>query len=229
MFLDRGAILKTVGERLNHLLRSNNTTQQALADKVKVTKQTISQLSADKIYHSKAIFPIAKHFGVDLDWLLTGKSSTGQIDCENNALILNKFHRIPVFTTRMLDKSLLLDNKLTLSTSTPEYELTDDPEYACLFAMTSTNNAMKIRFGVNSTLLFHTHLQAHDGDFIIVYLPEKDLFIYRDLKIERNKKLLIPLDDDLYKPLALQAEDLIVAVLYEKRIKREINTLSRNL
>ncbi|MCX7120703.1 MAG: helix-turn-helix transcriptional regulator [Gammaproteobacteria bacterium] len=179
--------MKTIGGRLNHLLRSNNVTQQELADKVKVTKQTISQLCADKIYNSKAVFPITKYFGVDLDWLLTGKSSTGQIDLENNLMILNKFHRIPVFTTRMLDKSLLINNKLMLNTITPEYELTDDSEYHRLFAMTSTNNAMKIRFGLSSTLIFHTNLQVHDGDFVIVYLPEKDLFIYRDLKIEKIK------------------------------------------
>ncbi|MCX7124805.1 MAG: helix-turn-helix transcriptional regulator, partial [Gammaproteobacteria bacterium] len=179
--------MKTIGERLNHLLRINNVTQQELAGKVKVTKQTISQLCADKIYNSKAVFPIAKYFGVDLDWLLIGKSTTGH-DTENNSLVLDKFHKIPVFTTRMLDKTLLIKNKLTLNTKTPEYELTADPEFQHLFAMTSTNNAMKIRFGLCSTLLFHTNLQAHDGDFVIVYLPEKDLFIYRDLKIEKNKK-----------------------------------------
>lgn len=219
--------MNTVGKRLNHLLQTHHVTQQVLAAKVKVTKQTISQLCADKIYNSKAIFPIAKYFGVDLDWLLTGKSLTGEAGIDNAALVLNKFHHIPVFTTRMLDKSLLQNGQLILNTNTPEYELTADPDYHYLFAMTSTNNAMKIRFGATSTLLFHTNLQAHDGDFVIVYLPEKDLFIYRDLKIEKNKKLLIPLDDDLYKPLAIQPDDLIVAVLYEKRVKREINTLSR--
>lgn len=218
--------MKTVGERLTHLLHTHHVTQQDLADKVKVTKQTISQLCADKIYNSKAVYPIAKYFGVDLDWLLTGKSAAGEVGADGVGLILNKFHYIPVFTTRMLDKSLLHNHRLVLKTNTPEYELTTDPDYAYLFAMTSTNNAMKIRFGATSTLIFHTHLQPHDGDFVIVYLPEKDLFVYRDLKVEKNKKLLIPLDDDLYKPLALQSDDLIVAVLYEKRVKREINTLS---
>lgn len=218
--------MKTVGERLAHLLQTHHVTQQTLASKVKVTKQTISQLCADKIYNSKAIYPIAKYFGVELDWLLTGKSMHSDITTDNMGLVLNKFHQIPVFTTRMLDKSLLVNNQLSLTMATPEYELTADPHYQYLFAMTSTNNAMKIRFGVSSTLIFHTHLQPHDGDFVIVYLPEKDLFIYRDLKIEKNKKLLIPLDDDLYKPLAMQQDDFIVAVLYEKRVKREINTLS---
>jgi hypothetical protein len=157
---------------------------------------------------------------------MTDQSASLDVDSENSSLVLNKFRKIPVFTTRMLDKSLLVDNKLVLNAITPEYELTADSDYRCLFAMTSTNNAMKIRFGASSTLIFHTEIQAHDGDFVLVYLPEKDLFIYRDLKIQKNKKLLIPLDDDLYKPLEIQDGDLIVAVLYEKRVKREINTLS---
>ncbi|OGT26358.1 MAG: hypothetical protein A3I77_08555 [Gammaproteobacteria bacterium RIFCSPLOWO2_02_FULL_42_14] len=219
--------MKTIGERLTHLLQHHHMTQQMLADKIKVTKQTVSQLCANKIYHSKTVYPIAKFFGVDLDWLVSGKSTTEITEHNNSTLVLNKFHKIPVFTTRMLEKSLLKENQLTLTATTPEYELTDDPDHAHLFAMTSTNNAMKIRFGTTSTLIFHTRLQAHDGDFVIVYLPDKDLFIYRDLTIEKNKKLLIPLDDDLYKPLAVQPNDLIVAVLYEKRIKREINTLSK--
>lgn len=218
--------MKTTGDRINYLLQKNNTTQQVLADTVKVTKQTISQLCANKISHSKAVFPIAKYFGVQVDWLMTGKTHDGCTEIESEGLILDKFHKIPVFSTRMLEKSLLVNNQLQLKITTPEYELTDDPDYSCLFAMTSTNNAMKIRFGLSSTLIFHTQLQPHDGDFVIVYLPEKDLFIYRDLKVEKNKKLLIPLDDDLYKPLAMSQNDLIIAVLYEKRIKREINTLS---
>jgi len=219
-------VMKTVADRVNYLLQTHHMTQQELAEKVKVTKQTISQLCADKIYHSKALLPIAKFFGVNIDWLISGKATDTEISADNQVLVLDKFHKIPLFTTRMLEKSLLVNNELILRSNQSEYELTDDPDHPYLFAMTSTNNAMKIRFGAQSTLIFHTRLQPHDGDFVIVYLPEKDLFIYRDLKIEKSKKLLIPLDDDLYKPLVVQAEDLIVAVLYEKRVKREINTLS---
>lgn len=219
--------MEMVGDRLIYLLRQHKMSQQMLSEKIGVTKQTISQLCSNKIYNSKTIYPIAKYFGIDIDWLVTGKS-THNAELENPMLVLNKFRKIPVFTTRMLEKSLLKNDKLSLTLSTPEYELTDDSEHEYLFAMTSTNNAMKIRFGISSTLIFHTHLQAHNGDFVIVYLPEKDLFIYRDLVIEKNKKLLVPLDDDLYRPLALQQNDIIVAVLYEKRVKREINTLSKS-
>ncbi|MBV9576136.1 MAG: hypothetical protein JO149_05900, partial [Gammaproteobacteria bacterium] len=79
---------------------------------------------------------------------------------------------------------------------------------------------LKFRFGDNCTLIFHTELQPRSGDFVIAYLPSKELFVYRDLEIEKDKKMLVPVDEDIYKSISLKKEDIIVAVLYEKRIKR---------
>jgi SOS-response transcriptional repressor LexA len=115
---------------------------------------------------------------------------------------------------------MLIDGKLFLDNVTDDYEITHDSDYKYLFTLKSTNNSLKFRFGSNCTLIFHTNLEPISGDFVIAYLPDKELFVYRDLEIKDGKKILNPADQDIYKKIILKKTDFLVAVLYEKRIKR---------
>jgi hypothetical protein len=153
---------------------------------------------------------------------LTGGTNTKHAsppNMDSHILYLNEFQKIPLLTTKMLNKKMLNDNHFQLSTNYDQYEIINDPQFKSLFALISSNNALSFRFGASSTLIFHTSITPEDGDFVIAYLKEKNLFVYRDLKIINNKFILIPLDADIYKEITLCEHDCIVAVLYETRIK----------
>ena len=215
--------MNTVGERVSQLLQANNLSQHDLASKIGTTKQTINQICNNKIARSKSLYSIAKFFAVDYYWLTTGSTAKedGQFQTiADSILYLDEFHKIPALSTRLLNKNLISNNKLILAKVSDEFEVVKDPEYTKLFALNSSNNALSFRFGSSSTLIFHTSLEPRDGDFVIAYLPEKDLFVYRDLKIINDNMVLLPLDEDIYKEITLTNEDIIVAVLYEKRIRR---------
>lgn len=218
--------MQNINEKINHLLRVNSINQNELAKKIGVSKQVIHSLCNGKVKTSKALYPIAKFFGVEYDWLTNNLKGQQTADKQmgDDVLVLDKFHKIPFLLTRMLDKKLLINGKLVLDVITDNYELTSDPEYKNLFVLSSTNNSLKFRFKDNCTLIFHTNLTPIAGDFIIAYLPEKELFVYRDLKIEGKKRILVPVDEDIYKQIILKETDTIVAVLYERRIKRSMAT-----
>lgn len=216
--------MQDISEKINHLLRVNSLNQNELAEKVGVSKQVINSLCNGKVKTSKALYPIAKFFGVEYNWLIKNLDDPHTLGKQINddILILDKFHKIPFLLTQLLNKDLLINGKLALDLVTDNYELTSDPEYKNLFVLSSTNNSLKFRFKDNCTLIFHTNLKPISGDFIIAYLPDKELFVYRDLKIEGKKRVLIPVDEDIYKSITLKETDIIVAVLYERRIKRLI-------
>jgi len=214
--------MQNICEKLTHLLRVNNLNQNELAEKIGVSKQVINLLCSGKVKNSKALYPIAKFFGVEYNWLTNHNegSETYNKQLNDDILVLDRFHKIPLLTTQLLDKQHIVSGKLSLKNITEDYEITNDTQYKKLFALNSTNNSLKFRFGDNSTLIFHTDIQPISGDFVIAYLPEKELFVYRDLIIEDNKNILTPIDEDIYKPITLKPKDIIVAVLYETRKKR---------
>lgn len=216
--------MKKISERINDLIRKNGITQNELSQKTGISKQVISGICHGKVKHSKAFYPIAKYFGVEYNWLVnenethTYQSMVKQPN--DDVLILDRFKKIPLLTTRILDKGMLIDGKLNLDNVTDDYDITNDPNHKYLFTLISTNNSLKFRFGDNCALIFHTNLEPITGDFVIAYLPEKELFVYRDLEINDGEKILTPVDQDIYKKIILKNTDNIVAVLYEKRIKR---------
>ena len=216
--------MQTVSEKVNTLIRKHGITQNELSLKTKVSKQVLSAICKGKVKHSKALMPIAKYFGVEYDWLINceriAEPHVSKNQSQDDILVLDSFKKIPLLMTKILHKGMLKDNKLMLQNITDDFELTNDPDYSSLFVLSSTNNSLKFRFGDKTTLIFHIGLTPVAGDFVIAYLPEKELFVYRDLEIINNEKILIPVDPDIYKPITLKSTDIIVAVLYEKRIKR---------
>ncbi|MCD6048584.1 MAG: Helix-turn-helix domain [Gammaproteobacteria bacterium] len=205
--------LNTVGKRLVYLLRSHNITLQQLAHQLNVSKQTISLICNDKISKPRKLDEIADILEVSYRWLAFGEDDDG--GAKNfDGLILNRYRKIPFISNADLNKEMILDKKLTIPLKSNNFELTSDPEYKHLFALKATNNALQIKFG-QANLIFHTNLEPVSGDFVICYLPDKDLFVYRDLEIRGNKKILIPLDKHIYNTLTLRKTDIIVAVLYQ--------------
>lgn len=187
-----------------------------------VSRQVISTLCSGKVKNSKALYNISKFFNVEYTWLTstTINSQAANNSDKEDMLVLGKFHKIPLLNTRLLNKNLIIEGKLNLNGVSDDFELTTDPDYKNLFTLKSTNNSLKFRFGDNTVLIFHTKLSPVSGDFVIAYLPEKDIFLYRDLEIVSGLHTLIPIDVDIYKPIHLKKEHIIVAVLYEERIKK---------
>lgn len=206
-------------ERINALIRKHGISQSELAEQTGISKQVISAICKGKIKHSKGLHAIARYFGADYHWLI-GAEEKSRESKEDDVLILDKFKRIPLLTNENLQKEMIIDGKLSLKNIAAQYEISNDPEYEFLFYLMSTNNSLKCRFGDHCPLVFHTNLEPISGDFVIAYLANKDLFIYRELELKNGKKHLIPIDKDLYKPVILKENDLIVAVLYEQRIRR---------
>lgn len=209
----------TLGNRLTTLLKKHQIKSCDLAKQLGISKQTISLICHEKIRNPRKIHEIAELLGVSYNWLLFGDHE--ETPEENNyGLVLNKYHKIPLITSLNISKNYLIDNKLHIEITNNNFELTSDPDYQSLFAMRGENNAMQLRFGSTPTLIFHTNLEPRSGDFVICYLPDKDLFVYRDLEIKNNKKILVPLDPHIYNKLIVRKQDIIVAVLHELRQKR---------
>ncbi len=222
--------MQDIAKKITCLLKANNMNQKKLAEKIGVTKQVISLICNGKTKNSKSLYEIAKYFGVEYHWLTnSGNDGGNSNDIRKNdiksiyddILVLDKFYKIPFITTFDIHKNLLSNGQLILKNIIAEkHEITSEPDHSQMFAMRASNNALKFKFGVNTTLIFHTGLTPISGDFIMVWLPAKELFVYRDLHIEGNKKTLIPLEEDLYKSLVMGENDVITAVLCEQRVKR---------
>lgn len=209
----------SAAERLRYLLRERGITQTQLAQKLKVSNQIISMLCAEKRENSKLWPEIAKYFGIELNWLMHGTTNNEQDLMLIEATVYSRFYKIPLFDT--LGSNILKNMRIDLETETEHFELTRDHEHQYLFAMGTTNNALKFKFGNNTILLFHTQLEPVIGDFVVAYLPQKELFIYRDIGIKNERLTFLPIDSDLYKELYIdEINPIIMAVLYEKRIKR---------
>ena len=214
--------MNSSAERLKYLLQERGIGQSDLAKAIKTSNQLINMLCLGKRKTSKLWPDIAKYFGVELNWLLTG-SVEGDSEWQFAEIAAyNRFYKIPLFHS--LSSNMLEGMSLKLNNYDQDFEFTRDPEHVNLFAIASTNNALKFKFGNNAILIFHKNLEPAIGDFVVVYIPSKELFIYRDLTIENGKLALLPIDSDLYKKLYLdEIGGFIVAVLYEKRIKRTVN------
>ncbi len=211
--------MDTIGKRLTHLLKTNHIKLHDLANQIGVSKQTISLICNDKIQKPRKLDEIADIFAVSYRWLAFGDESEG-VGKNYEGLILNKYRKIPVITST-ISKELMVNDKLNVTSLnySGAFELTSSPDFKLLFAMRTTNNALQLRFG-HSTLIFHTELEPVSGDFVICYLPDKDLFVYRDLEIKDHKRILVPLDKHIYNTLTMRKQDKIVAVLYEVHQQR---------
>jgi transcriptional regulator with XRE-family HTH domain len=66
--------METLGDRLRNLRTSHGDTQGTLANIAGVTKQAISKIELTGAIKSASttLEPIARHYGVSLNWLLTG-------------------------------------------------------------------------------------------------------------------------------------------------------------
>lgn len=212
-------MMNTPSERLNYLLKERDMGQSQLAKKLKVSNQLISMLCLGKRKSSKLWPEIAKQFGVDLNWLIHGTADGDPALMLAEAAVYNRFYKIPL--VRDLGSNMLENEALKLENFYTNFEVTRDSEYRNLFALSTTNNSMKFKFGNDTTLIFHTNLEPVSGDFVVVYIPSKEIFIYRELRVEHNRYILVPMDEDLYKKLSLdEIGGYIVAVLYETRTKR---------
>ena len=215
-------MMNTPSERLKYLLKERGMGQSDLAKAIKSSSQLISMLCLGKRETTKLWPDIAKYFGVELNWLLHGSAEGDPELMLVETAVYNRFYKVPLFNN--LSSNMLENQKLKLDDYDDNFELTRDAEYRNLFALSSTNNSLKFKFGNKTTLIFHTNITPAIGDFVVVYIPSKKLFIYRDLSIEDGRFTLLPIDDDLYKKLYLDEIDgFIVAVLYEKRMKRTLN------
>ncbi|GAB4327469.1 MAG: hypothetical protein Kow0037_01060 [Calditrichia bacterium] len=67
--------METFGQRLKKLIKSRNITQKQLSENLDITQSLISDYIKDKAVPTitKAKL-IADYFGVDLNWLITGKT-----------------------------------------------------------------------------------------------------------------------------------------------------------
>lgn len=65
---------KAVGQRLKELRKINRYSGQALGDLVGITRSTISLIESgtNKLSYEYAV-TIAKHFGANVEWLMTGE------------------------------------------------------------------------------------------------------------------------------------------------------------
>jgi transcriptional regulator with XRE-family HTH domain len=214
--------MTSIGERLKYLLSERNMTQKELAKALNVSSQMISMLCSGARTNSKLLPLIAKSFGVDINWLKNGQNQNDSNLTPKDISVYTNFHKIPLFNK--LNKGMLNGSRLVTPLNYENYELVKQDDFKNLFAMETTNNSLQFKFGEETTLIFNTSLKPAIGDFVVAYLKSKNLFVYRDLTIKNGKLVLVPIDHDLYKEIYIDETDcFIVAVLYEKRIRRTIN------
>ncbi|MBR5485880.1 MAG: helix-turn-helix domain-containing protein [Oscillospiraceae bacterium] len=82
---------KFVGERIRTLRLENGLTREQLAEKAEISDQFLYELETGKKGSSaKVLFSLATAFGVSADYLLTGKSETGETEYRKIIKILEK-------------------------------------------------------------------------------------------------------------------------------------------
>jgi hypothetical protein len=87
--------------------------------------------------------------------------------------------------------------------------------------------SMEPIFPDNSILIFDPETSIKDRSYVLAFIQQKNISVFRQLLIDVDQKHLKPLHPDLsaFEMLLLDIEDIIIASLVESRMDHRLSKL----
>lgn len=189
--------MKSLSDRLVHILHITNTKKSTLARAINVQPQTIQHLCQGNVQSSKFTFEIAMVLGVNTLWLATGQGE----------IFPKKDERQKIF------EEYKIITKIELDEIKPYIEL--DSEHKILFKNQANNifcteiqdSSMEPIVPIKSHVFFRRDFidkqTLKDNQLIIAYVQEYDSCIIRAIIHRDNNIYLMPFNMLLFKEILL--------------------------
>ena len=207
-----------LGKILKKLLFDNNMKAVDLAREVNLPAPTIHRLITGKSTrpYPSSLKPIADFFSVTIDQLLgeepISSNNTNLTNQSKDILSKNIIH-VPILPWNSLSDFKNSSGNLC------ENVLFAGKISGNGFATIMQDSSMEPIFSKGNILIFDPLKQYKDRSYVLVYLQEAGLHVFRQLLIDLNLKYLKPLNSDLsvFKMRVLEEKDKIIATLVEAR------------
>jgi len=205
----------TLSGRLSYALRVCNMSQAELARRVGIKQQSVQYLCSNKAEKSKYSDSFAKALEISSTWLLTGR---GHMNNENDPSYRFIHSKTPL---PILSEEEIISIHVNHSGAQSDYEnqvFVDVAIAKNAFAMYLKDQSMYPKFEKNSLLVISTDFNDNDNnDYVLAYIKEFNVIVFRELKIEGDDKYLTPMNQIVYKSLLLSKEDIVLGRLKEIR------------
>lgn len=203
----------TLSYRLKYAMRFFSVNQSELARRIGVKPQVIQYLVAGNVKSSKFSYEIADALEINYSWLAAGEGE--MVTCAHENI---DTYKIPFLNWE--DLNLYYENKDLHVTNSMFFNIYKND--SC-FSLKLNDDSLKPRFENGSTLVFDRSIKPRDNDFVLARVAKSDKWLVRLLNIENNKKILLPINIDIYKTIELDFNDLIFGVMVQAiyNVKRE--------
>jgi transcriptional regulator with XRE-family HTH domain len=207
----------TLSDRLRYALNLLGISQTDLAKKINVKPQIIQYLCSSRSLRSKFTFNIAEALGIDVSWLAIGK---GIQPCLDQSLVNSNSNLVPVLTYKQI-KQLSIDNVPVNKEDINDWIVSSVNNNLEYFGIKLNDTSMSPKFEIDTIIIIEPVLNAQkkqlQNQYVLVFLINQNCLVFRQLVLIEDKHFLIPLNEILYKKVALKNEDKIVGICKEAR------------
>jgi transcriptional regulator with XRE-family HTH domain len=200
---------------LKKLLFEKDMKVTDLARKLDIPQPTIHRLVSGKSTrpYKSSLEPIANYFSITVDQLL------GEDDSQEPSTFPTKeVTSIPIYQWEVLPNQ---------QSAPPIQTITANNTSDKAFALVMPDTSMEPIFPKSSILIFDPEMPAKDRSYVLAFIKESSLSIFRQLLIDADHKYLKPLNPDLsdFKMRLLDKDDIIIASLIESRMDHRLSKL----
>lgn len=203
---DKEIDTNTLSYRLKYAMRLFSMNQSELARRVGVKPQVIQYLVTGNVKSSKFSYEIADALEINYSWLAAGEGEMVSSSAYQNI----ETYKIPYLNFEELNA--YFENSDTISLKTTLVNIAKSE--SCI-ALKLNDDSLEPRIENGSTLIFDKNIEPHNNDFVLAKVNKADKWLIRLLKIENNKKILHPINIDIFKTIVLEADDLIFGVMVQ--------------
>lgn len=203
--------LKTLSDRLNHVLSSLQMSQTDLARKIGVKQQVIQYLCSKNVKTSKFSFDISEALGISPLWLQEG---IGDMQLStNNGTEQKSTSSVPLISWNVIPQWLE-------SSVTPDHHekiVSTVPISTKAFAIKMIDNSMSPLFGLNDILVFDPCTKPKDANFVLFLIADPSGILFRQYCVTPSGDCLTALNQKLYCDITLTDNDKHLGTLIEQR------------
>lgn len=195
----------TLSHRLRKALNIINISQSELARMIGVKPQVIQYLCQQNIKSSRFTYLIAEALGISHAWLAAGVEPMFFPE-----EIENTHYRIP-----LISFDHLVDYIEHRKADIPNIKYIHSDVGPNNFATAVHDNSMEPRFDRGTILIIETKKEYLHDDFVIAKMAKHNIYVFRQLHIEDNKRVLVPFNREMYKEIVLNDEDVIYGAVVQ--------------
>ena len=207
------------GKRLKESREAAELTQPEVCRRVGVKQGTLSQLESGKSARSTYTIALAKLYGVDADWLATGKGNPKPSKFDSNVLPAQIGEtRIPLLN--YVQAGIFTDMGTNFDTEGMEYLLTDLALSDRAFALQIRGDSMAPEFGEGDRVIIDCDVAPQPGDFVVARNGGEEATFKRYKLISLGEQAvfeLVPLNENYPSMRSDQQHIQIIGVMVEHR------------